>query len=139
MTSTSLHRAFEAAATGRIVWGALALLAPGLNLRVAGVGDRDTPEMRYLIRVFGARAAALGLGYLLADEDERRRWRRICLFVDTTDTAHGAAHVIRGDIRRGSAAALTAATGTYATLGLIGLMSDRKAGISWRGGRPGPA
>lgn len=126
MKTTTLSRAFETAALGRIAWGALALVAPGLNVRAAGTADRDSPEMRYLVRVFGARAAALGIGYLLADEDERRRWRRICLFVDTTDTVHGAAHVLRGDIRRGSAAALTTATGTYAALGLIGLWSDRR-------------
>lgn len=122
MTSSALKRGFEAAAVGRIVWGVAALVAPGLNVRIAGISDRDTPEVRYLIRIFGARAAALGIGYLLANDDERRRWRRICLFVDTADTVHGAAQVVRGDVPRASAAALTAATGTYAALGLTGLV-----------------
>ena len=129
MTSSALRRGFEAAAVGRIVWGLAALATPGLNVRAAGIRVRDTPELRYLIRIFGARAAALGIGYLLASDEERRRWRRICLFVDSADTLHGAAHVIRGDVPRASAAALTVATGSYAALGLVGLLADgRSAG-----------
>ena len=122
MTSSTLERGFQAAAIGRIAWGVAALVAPGLNVRAAGIGDRETPEVRYLVRIFGARAAALGLGYLLANDVERRRWRRICLFVDTADTVHGAAQVVRGDVPRAAAAALTAATGTYAALGLTGVL-----------------
>lgn len=124
MTSSALKRGFKAAAIGRVAWGVAALVAPGLNVRVAGMRERDTPEVRYLIRIFGARAAALGMGYLLANDDERRRWRRIFLFVDTADTVHGAAHVVRGDVPRAGAAALTATTGTYALLGLTGLIRD---------------
>lgn len=126
MTSSALKRGFEAAAVGRVAWGLAALVAPGLNVRAAGIRHRETPEVRYLIRIFGARAAALGIGYLLASDEERRRWRRICLFVDTVDTLHGAAHVVRGDVPRASATALTAATGSYAALGLAGLLADAR-------------
>lgn len=62
-----MERALEMAAGGRVAWGVLALAAPGLNVRLAGIGDRDGPELRYMIRIFGSRAAALGLGYLLGD------------------------------------------------------------------------
>jgi hypothetical protein len=72
MTSSALKRGFEAAAVGRIVWGLAALAAPGLNVRAAGIRPRDTPEVRYLVRIFGARAAALGIGYLLSSDEERR-------------------------------------------------------------------
>ncbi|GAA1592997.1 hypothetical protein GCM10009678_89010 [Actinomadura kijaniata] len=119
-----MERVLEAAAGGRIAWGALALAAPGLNVRLAGAADRDTPEIRYLIRVFGSRALALGLGYLLSDPRARRRWRRICLAVDLCDTAAGAVHLVRGDVPRASAAGLTAFTGGYAALGLLALRAE---------------
>ncbi|WP_020667378.1 hypothetical protein [Amycolatopsis nigrescens] len=121
-----LDRAFLTAAAGRIAWGALALAAPRLNARLAGVGDRATPEVVYLTRIFGARAIALGLGYLGGDEPARRRWQRVCLFVDTADTAGGLGHLLRGDVRRGSALAMTLLTGSYAVLGGIGLLNRRR-------------
>ncbi|MEU6039700.1 hypothetical protein ABZ801_30285 [Actinomadura sp. NPDC047616] len=122
-----MERLLEAAASGRVVWGALALAAPGLNVKLAGMGDRETPELRYMIRVFGSRALALGLGYLLSDPPARRRWRRLCLVVDVCDTAAGVAHLVRGDVPRRSAAGLAAITGGYATLGLLALRRDLQA------------
>ncbi|WP_207939031.1 hypothetical protein [Actinomadura darangshiensis] len=125
-----MERALEMAASGRVVWGALALAAPGLNVKLAGIGDRDTPELRYLIRIFGSRAVALGLGYLLSDPAARRRWRRLCLMVDVCDTAAGLAHVVRGDVPRGSAAGLAAITGGYATLGLLALRAEERPALT---------
>lgn len=120
-----MERAMEAAAAGRVAWGALALAAPGLNVRLAGIGDdRDVPELRYMIRVFGSRAVALGLGYLLSDPAARRRWRRLCLVVDVCDTAARAVHLVRGDVPRGAAAGLMAITGGYAALGVLALRAD---------------
>ncbi|MFI6517935.1 hypothetical protein ACIBF1_20430 [Spirillospora sp. NPDC050679] len=119
-----MKRAMETAAAGRVAWGALALAAPGLNVKLAGMRDRDTPELRYMIRVFGSRAVALGLGYLLSEPAARRRWRRLCLMVDLCDTSAGTAHLVRGDIRRGPAAALTAITGGYAALGILALRAE---------------
>ncbi|MFD0854513.1 hypothetical protein ACFQ07_19915 [Actinomadura adrarensis] len=121
-----MERVLEMAACGRIVWGALALAAPGLNTKLAGVGDKNTPEVRYLIRVFGSRAVALGAGYLLSDAEARRKWRRLALMVDVCDTAAGTYHLIRGDVSRGAAAGLVTITGGYAALGLLGLAADRK-------------
>ncbi|MGI5171793.1 hypothetical protein ACQEU3_46355 [Spirillospora sp. CA-253888] len=68
-----MKRALETAAAGRIAWGALALAAPGLNVKLAAMRHRDAPELRYMIRVFGSRALALGLGYLLSEPAARRR------------------------------------------------------------------
>lgn len=121
-----MERALEATAGGRVLWGTLALAAPGLNVKLAGLGDRDTPELRYMIRIFGSRAVALGLGYLLSDSAARRRWRRLCLLVDVCDTAAGAAHVVRGDVPRASAAGLAAITGTYAALGVLALRAEKR-------------
>ncbi|MFC5747616.1 hypothetical protein [Actinomadura rugatobispora] len=127
MNGAGIEGALEAAAGGRVVWGVLALAAPGLNVRLAGMGSRDTPELRYLIRVFGSRAVALGLGYLLGDEAARRRWRRLCLAVDVCDTAAGAVHLVRGDVPRASAAGLVAITGGYAALGALALRREGRA------------
>ncbi|MFI0452967.1 hypothetical protein [Actinomadura sp. 6N118] len=111
----------ELAAGGRVAWGALALAAPGLNLKLAGMSGRDAPELRYLIRVFGSRAIALGLGYLASDPAARQRWRKLCLMVDACDTAAGIAHLVRGDVPRASAAGLTAITGAYTALDILAL------------------
>ncbi|GAA1888867.1 hypothetical protein [Actinomadura bangladeshensis] len=116
-----MERALEMLAGGRVAWGTLALAAPGLNLKLAGMGSRDTPELRYLIRVFGSRAVALGAGYLMSDPATRRRWWRLCLLVDACDTAAGLVHLARGDVPRGSIAALVAITGTYAALDTLAL------------------
>ncbi|WP_141579565.1 hypothetical protein [Actinomadura sp. WMMA1423] len=121
-----MERTLEMLAGGRVAWGALALAAPGLNVRLAGMGDRDAPELRYMIRIFGSRAVALGLGYLLSDPRARRRWRRLCLVVDACDTAAGLAHAVRGDVPRGPAAGLTAITGGYAVLGALALRAEAR-------------
>lgn len=117
----------ETAASGRVVWGALALAAPGLNMKLAGMGHRETPELRYMIRIFGSRAVALGVGYLLSDPAARRRWGRLCLLVDACDTAAGLVHLIRGDVPRGAAAGLVAITGTYAALDLLAVHAEDQA------------
>ncbi|WP_217919795.1 hypothetical protein [Actinomadura sp. BRA 177] len=119
-----MERALEMLAGGRVAWGTLALAAPGLNVKLAGMSDRDAPELRYLIRVFGSRAVALGLGYLMSDPAARRRWRRLCLLVDACDTAAGVAHLVRGDVPRKSMAALVTVTATYATLDVLFLRTD---------------
>lgn len=127
-----LDTAFRVAAAGRIAWGVFALVAPRTNTRIAGVADRSSPEVAYLIRVFGSRALALGWGYLLSDESARRRWAALSLLVDTCDTADGLAHLVRGDVRRGAAAGLTLVTGAYAALGVAGVVADR-CGAEQRG------
>lgn len=119
-----MERALETLAAGRVAWGTLALAAPGLNVKLAGMSDRDAPELRYLIRVFGSRAVALGLGYLMSDPAARRRWRRLCLLVDACDTAAGLVHLARGDVPRKSMAVLATITGTYATLDALALRQD---------------
>ena len=116
-----MERAMEMLAGGRVAWGALALAAPGLSVKLAGMGGRDAPELRYLIRVFGSRDVALGAGYLMSDPAARRRWRRLCLLVDACDTAAGLVHLVRGDVPRGPMAGLVAITGTYTALDALAL------------------
>lgn len=52
-----LRRAFAAAAVGRILLGATAFAYPASQTRMNGVPDHMlSTELKYLIRIFGARA-----------------------------------------------------------------------------------
>lgn len=126
-----LRHAFAVAAAGRIGWGVAALVSPSANLRAAGVPGLATPEVTYLTRVFGARALAIGVGYLTGDARARTRWQHLGLMVDTLDTASGLRALRRIDDapRRRAAALLVAITGTYAALGLAGAVAAR-TGVS---------
>lgn len=118
--------ALVAMGVGRIVWGLAALASPALNTRLAGMSDRRTPELDYMIRIFGSRALALGLGHSLSEGAQRRLWQRLSLMVDTSDTVFGLGHLLRGDVPRRSSAGLVAATGTYAVLGALKVARDRR-------------
>lgn len=83
-----IDKAMLAISVGRIVpYGAPSWIAPTLSARVLGAGAAaDTPHVRYLMRIFGVRAVALGASYLLNDGDARRRAHRLAVMVDTADT-----------------------------------------------------
>ncbi|MFI6044822.1 hypothetical protein ACIA8C_24555 [Nocardia sp. NPDC051321] len=117
-----LAGALRGLAVGRIVLGAAAIGMP--RTMSAAFGIRSTPELTYMTRIFGARAIALGLGYLTAPADERPRWQRLGLLVDFIDTAHGAAHVARGDLPRATALTTVALTGGYLVVGATRLAHD---------------
>lgn len=88
-------------------------------------------ETRYLIRIFGARALGLGLGYLGSDEINRRRWQRIGLVVDTLDNLNAVMELRkldRADSRVRALLSLIAVTGPYAVLGALGELQSRLAG-----------
>jgi hypothetical protein len=75
----------------RIGLGAASWIAPRSLARLYGVPEKQvTPALEYMTRVFGARAVALGLGYLASSGNSRRLWIRLWLLVDTADTAMGA-------------------------------------------------
>ncbi|GAA2149543.1 hypothetical protein [Actinomadura napierensis] len=118
----ALAVALRGLAAGRVVLGAAAIAAPHALTRAYGV--RPTPELGYMIQIFGARAIALGLGYLTAPPAERSRWQRLALLVDTLDTVHGVARLARGDVPRHAAVSLTALTGTYMGIGATRLARD---------------
>lgn len=109
-------------AIGRLVSGAASLAAPKLLAKVCRVPA--TPELTYMTRIFGIRAIALGLGYLTSPGPERFRWQRLALMVDITDTVHGAAHLLRGDLPRTSAIGLVALTGGFMSVGATRLAKD---------------
>ncbi|WP_024804022.1 hypothetical protein [Nocardia sp. BMG51109] len=118
----ALTTALRGLAAGRILLGVASLAAPRRFGRLLGVAL--TPESVYLTRIFGARALALGLGYLTASGGERRRWQRLALMVDIIDTTHGAGHLARGDVPRGAAVPLVAMTGSYMLVGAARLARD---------------
>lgn len=124
-----LRRAFTAAAVGRILLGATAFAYPASQTRMNGVPDHMlSTELKYLIRIFGARALALGIGYLGSDEPNRRRWQYIGLMVDTLDNINALLelrHLKRGDPRVRSLLSLMAVTGPYAMLGAAGALQRR--------------
>ncbi|KAA1251206.1 hypothetical protein F0Q45_05650 [Mycobacterium simiae] len=123
---TVLRRAFTAAAVGRVVLGGAAFASPRSQTRINGVPDHMlSTELKYLIRVFGARAMALGLGYLSSDEPNRRRWQRIGLMVDTLDNVNALIELKslkRGDPGVRTLVSLLAVTGPYAALGVAGVV-----------------
>lgn len=82
----------RALATGRIVFGAALLLAPGLGrLWIGEAADR--PAVRVAIRGFGARDLGIGLGTLLALRHDApvRGWLEAGVLADLVD---GAAAVV---------------------------------------------
>lgn len=125
MSRTS-DRVFSALAVGRVVWGVAAYLAPKANADVVGAGDRVTPEVAYLTRIFGGRAVALGVGYLLSDPAARARWQRLGLLVDTADTVAGLVQLRGGGVPKRAAVTLLVATATYAAIGAIGLAGQQR-------------
>jgi hypothetical protein len=125
MTSStdSLARPLAALALGRIVLGAGSLAAPSATARAFGA--RPSGELDYMTRIYGARAIALGLAYLLAAPAERTRMQRLSLGVDISDTVTALSMLARGsDAPRRAIAAGAALTGSYAAVGAARLASD---------------
>src|SRR5206468_3247597 len=88
---TPVNALMAGLAAFRIGLGAASWIAPGPLARLYGVPKkRLTPELEYMTRIFGARAVALGIGYLASSGNARRLWVRLWLLVDTADTAMGA-------------------------------------------------
>lgn len=115
--TTERDPALEALAVGRIVLGTASLAAPAALARSLGIEPR--PELIYLTRIFAGRAIALGAGYLTEPLAQRRRWQRLTLFVDVTDTLAALGHLRRRDLPRSAVVALGGLTGTYALIGAV--------------------
>lgn len=122
-TTAPLARPLATLAVGRIVLGAASLASPGATSRAFGA--RPSGELDYMTRIYGARAIALGLAYLMASPAERTRLQRISLGVDISDTVTAVSMLVRGsDAPRRAIAAGAALTGSYAAIGAGRLVSD---------------
>lgn len=75
--------------------------------------------------MYGGRAIAFGAGYMSEPREHRRRWHRLGLFVDTSDTLTALGHLVRRDVPGPAAAALGALTGAYAAIGAPRLRGQR--------------
>ncbi|QIX26757.1 DUF4267 domain-containing protein [Nocardioides sp. JQ2195] len=91
---------------GRLVLGALALLAPRLASKVFGLDAQENPQLGYMNRMFGSREVALG-GLTLAASGQRRRDLVLTgIAVDAADVVAGVAAGANGSVGRTRAALL---------------------------------
>jgi hypothetical protein len=114
-------------AIGRLVLGALARVSPDLTSRLSGAGPSPGGEFDYMTRVFGARAIALGTGYLASSGDARRLWQRAAFFCDISDTVAGAAQLRNREMPLVARVWLLTLTGTYAAIGAARIVEDMRA------------
>jgi hypothetical protein len=73
-------------ARGRVALGVTAFALPALTVRLMGMGKGSDPGRDFVTRMFAAREIALGAGYLLSKEPNRKLWARLGLAVDGLDT-----------------------------------------------------
>ncbi|MEU8343236.1 hypothetical protein [Actinomadura meyerae] len=76
-------------ARGRVALGVAAFAAPGLTVKLMGMGGGSDPGRDYMVRMFAAREIALGAGYLLSDGPARKLWGRLGLLADSLDVVNG--------------------------------------------------
>ncbi|HEX3565878.1 MAG TPA: hypothetical protein VHU17_10945 [Acidimicrobiales bacterium] len=88
MEATTLRRAAQAIAWGRVGLGSAALVAPLVVTRPWVGGSADTPSARLLARTLGGRDLALGVGTLRAlsrSDEEARPWVALAGVSDAVD------------------------------------------------------
>ena len=127
MSGGGLDRALRGMAIGRIVLGALARVSPDLTSKLSAAGPSPGAEFDYMTRVFGARAIALGTGYLASSGDARRLWQRLAFFCDVSDTIAGAAQLRNDEMPLLARVWLVGLTGGYATLGAARVLEDARS------------
>lgn len=115
--------ALSAMALGRMLLAAVSLAAPRHFAKIVGV--TPSPELTYLTRIYGARAFAMGLGYLTSCARERYRWKRLSLMVDTIDTVNGVSRLVRRDLPLRAAVSMVGLTGSYAAIGATKVASEQ--------------
>ena len=76
-------------AQGRLAVGAATMLAPGLVVKVMGLGNGNDPGRDVVARMLASREIALGAGYLLSRGQGRKLWARLGLVVDSFDALAG--------------------------------------------------
>lgn len=98
---------------------------PGLLQRTCLMEEQRNESNISAWRYFGSRALALGLGYLAADDHQRRHLDRVGLIVDTTDTLFLAAMAARGSLRPSRAAWMGTTTVAATAIGLAAVTRDQ--------------
>ena len=119
----NLNGALSVMAIGRMILAVVSLAAPRQFAKLVGV--RPSPELTYMTRIYGARAFAMGLGYLTSGARERYRWKRLSLMVDSLDTLNGVSHLVRRDLPLRAAVSMVGLTGSYAAIGATRIATDQ--------------
>jgi len=115
-------------AQARLAVGAATMVAPGLVVKVMGLGDGRDPGRDVVARMLASREIALGAGYLLSKGPSRRLWARLGLVVDSFDVLAG----LKSRSGKGGKVPLWAATGftmiaaTGSAIGLAKVTKDLK-------------
>lgn len=112
-------------AAGRIVLGVAALAAPRMLQRACLLEARHQESTTAAWRYFGSRDLALGVGYLTADEHQRRHLDRVGLAVDVTDTLFLAAMAASGSLRASRAAWMGTTTVAATVIGVAAVTGDQ--------------
>lgn len=107
----------------RVGLGVFTWVCPGATNRLFLVPrDHDSHSLSYMNRIFGVRAVALGLGYLVADRRHRTKANALWLMVDGADTVMGARMAAAGELTRMQAAELLAVTAGATAVDVAGLL-----------------
>ncbi|MEE3849548.1 hypothetical protein VZC37_04350 [Gordonia sp. LSe1-13] len=114
-------------AGGRILLGVASVLAPRRFAAAVGVSEPSS-ELAYMTQVYGARAVAMGAGYLTAAQHERGRWETFSLAIDLSDTVAGLVWGRRPEVSRRAALSLIAITAGYAAIGVTHVV---RRGVAW--------
>jgi len=101
---------------GRAGFGAVAMAAPGMARVWIGPDEARRPLMKMIVRAFGARDLALGVGSYLALSDEKsdaaKTWLQLSAVSDATDavaTLLAARHLSKRRVATALTAAVTGA------------------------------
>ncbi|WP_409437343.1 hypothetical protein [Mycobacterium sp. SMC-14] len=123
LVTENLNSALSVMAVGRMILAVVSLAAPRQFARLVGV--TPSAELTYMTRIYGARAFAMGLGYLTSGARERYRWKRLSLMVDSLDTLNGISHLVRRDLPLRAAASMVGLTGSYAAIGATRVATEQ--------------
>ena len=116
------ERAALLLAASRIAAGTGAWAAPGLAARLFGADPKTNPAALFIVRTFGARDIAMGVGVAGSQGKERDRWLVLGVLVDALDAA---AALLAVRSRRVPVALGLAATGTATASIAAGLRARR--------------
>lgn len=108
---------------GRIAVGALALVDPARAARTLRLDPTSSPQVPYVLRLFGSREIALGAVTLLARERRARRGLiGLGVAVDAADAATAYVAMRDGSITRATAMTLIGPAAGAMVSGLLGLV-----------------
>ena len=109
--------------TGRALLGLAAWAAPDLTSRAFGL-EIKAAAGSYWARLFGVRDVVLGLGLILSDGDDRRRWRLAAIACDAADAVAGEIAARESGTEGFMRYGLPAGAAAFAALGVVGLLAD---------------